>query len=168
MKNWNSAIKLMATLIYFYSASLFADYCVVGEDGEVVGCSVLIYSGDPMQPTVAVVAKEQNGLREWELGIRILMEGWIQINGDSEIRIDDGGFQVLVHRVSRKAEVKEGLVSESAHFLISEDMVEAMAKANDQVLFKITAENSDPVEITVGSDRLVELGVLLSEARAKI
>ena len=168
MKYTNSVTTLLALLMLLLPCSLSADHCAVNENGEVLGCSLLVNRGEPLQPTIAFSARKHGETREWELGVRVLLKDWVQLNGDSEIKIDDGEFEVLEYRASRKADIKQGLVSESAQFLISEDMVEAIANADDQVLLRISAESSDPIEISVGPKRLSELDDLLAEVREKI
>ena len=168
MRKCNALVTLSFLAVFFLSTSLNADYCAKDEEGEAVGCSILVNSGDPMKPTLAFVAKESDGSREWELGVRILANDWVQLNGLSEIEVDGVEYEPPALRVSRRAQVKQGLVSESAYFSISEELVEAIANADEQVLLKVSVEESDPIEISMGADKFVDLEGLLAEAREKL
>ena len=69
MKTVSSMILIC---VLFFSASLAAEYCTSDDAGNTVGCSMMVSTGDPMEPVIAFTAKREGETRTWNLGVRVL------------------------------------------------------------------------------------------------
>jgi hypothetical protein len=151
-----------------WCSSLAAEYCTQDEQQNTVGCSLMVSAGDPTDPVIVFAVRNQNETREWRLGVRILSKEQLMLNGDAQISVNGGQTISLEHIVSRRAEVTKERLSESASYVISEDLVRTIAQTKDEVLFQFSADITGPIEIPVGANKLSELDALLAEAEEKL
>jgi len=165
MKNVSLTILLLSLP---WSTSFAEELCTIDPQGGFAGCSVMVRTGEPMDPLIFVEGHLENGARVWRLRLSVLRNEWPMLNGEAQMRVDGGEAVALKYLSSNRVGVTKVLRSEAAEYVISEESLRAIANARNEVSFRFPDESSEPIEISVAPDRFSEIAALLAEAEQKL
>lgn len=153
-------LTLVLLTVSLWCSPVFAEFCKVSTESGATSCT---FKTDYFSKgtRIAVTYTPQG----WTMTVTVTRDEFAMIEGDATAQTKDGEVYKLEYVTTRRDVVPRRKVKEEPVYLVSEAFLLEMGSAKGKVVFLLSAEDPEEVEVKVSSGKFDDIEVFIAETK---